>query len=238
MRDPVIQAEGLRFTYPAERTGAGADAPFRLRLDDWTVARGERVALFGPSGCGKSTLLDLVAGVRVPEAGRLVVEGRDVASLGVVERRAHRIRHMGFVFQDFPLVDYLDVLDNVLLPYRLNLELDLDADARGRALELLERLGVGGKSRRAPERLSQGERQRVAIARALVTRPSLVLADEPTAGLDPDTALSVVELLEELSEERGLSLLLVTHDPVLRARFARSLDVAACSDPGHDEVEP
>ena len=221
----VIEAVDLRFAYPP-RPGTEA---FELRLPEWSVARGQRVALFGPSGCGKSTLLNLLAGVLVASSGRLMVEGQELAALSEAERRAWRIRNLGFVFQDFPLVDYLDAQENVLLPYRLNSALRLDAGARGRAAELLGQLGLGGKLKRRPRELSQGERQRVAIARALVTEPRLLLADEPTAGLDPERTEQVIELLEGLCQERGLTLVLVTHEPQLRARFPLSLAVGELS---------
>lgn len=135
------------------------------------------------------------------------------------QRRAHRIRHLGFVFQDFPLVEYLDARENVLLPFRLNPALELGPEDRERADRLLADLGLGGRRDRRPGKLSQGERQRVAIARALVTEPQLLLADEPTAGLDPAQGQSVLQLLERLCDERGLTLVLVSHDPAVLARF-------------------
>lgn len=228
MSGAPIQVEGLRFVYPEARgADSGPDGGFELALEGWTVAAGERWALHGPSGCGKSTLLDLVAGVRLPSSGTVRVEGRDWASLGEAERRAWRLRRVGFVFQDFPLVDYLDALDNVLLPYRLHASLDLDEAARERARGLLADLGLGTKGGRRPRELSQGERQRLALARALVTEPGLILADEPTAGLDPERASAVLDLLEALSAERRTTLLLVTHDPAILERFENRLDVGS-----------
>ncbi|MEM9553993.1 MAG: ATP-binding cassette domain-containing protein [Acidobacteriota bacterium] len=226
---PALRVENLRFAYRAD----GA-ATFRLALDAWTVARGERWALHGPSGCGKSTVLDLVAGVLRPGVGveltgRIELDGHDLATLSESARRALRLRRVGFVFQDFPLIEYLDVLDNVLLPYRLHSALRLDDGVRRRARDLLTRLGLGEVAVRLPAALSQGERQRVAIARALVAEPSLVLADEPTAGLDPARGRAVLDLLHELADERELSLVVVTHDPAVRARFEHQLDVGALS---------
>jgi putative ABC transport system ATP-binding protein len=220
---PAIRISGLRFSYPAPH-GEGT-APFHLALDDWQVERGTRVALYGPSGCGKSTLLDLLAGVLRPAAGSIEVEGEDLGRLADDAVRAHRIRTLGFVFQDFPLVDYLDAMENVLFPYRLNRALRLDGEARRRARDLLVGLGLAGKERRLPRELSVGERQRVAIARALVTGPRLLLADEPTAGLDPEQSLSVMLQLEEASREHGLTLVMVTHDPALLGRFDQTLAV-------------
>lgn len=222
-----IDVSRLRFAYPASRRDAGP--PFEMVVDRWRVERGSRVALYGPSGCGKSTLLDLVAGILRPQAGRLLVEGKDLRTLPDGDVRLHRIRTIGIVFQDFPLVAYLEALENVLLPYRLNPGLVLDREARARAEDLLGHLGLGGKERRRPGELSVGERQRVAIARALTPEPKLLLADEPTAGLDPEQGREVLELLEDLSSGRGLTLVMVTHDPTLLGRFDATLGVGSLS---------
>ncbi|MCP4810320.1 MAG: ABC transporter ATP-binding protein [Proteobacteria bacterium] len=213
----MIEARGLEFRYP--------DSDFRLSLPEWSVPRGGRVALHGPSGCGKSTLLNLVAGVLVPQSGSLSVVGQDIAAMDEAARRAWRITKMGFIFQDFPLVEYLSAVENVLLPYRLNPALRLDADARKRAVELLDLLGLADKGARRPQALSQGERQRVAIARALVTQPELLLADEPAAGLDRARTAAVMDHIESLCSEFGLTLLLVTHDESLVDRFDHVLEV-------------
>jgi putative ABC transport system ATP-binding protein len=220
----AIAVSGLRFSYPAPRDQAGG-AAFHLALDDWRVERGARVALHGPSGCGKSTLLDLLAGVLRPSAGTIEVEGEDLTRMTDDAVRAHRIRTVGFVFQDFPLVEYLDATENVLFPYRLNRALRLDGSSRGRARDLLLGLGLAGKEGRLPRELSVGERQRVAIARALVTGPRILLADEPTAGLDPEQSLAVVRQLETASRDHGLTLVMVTHDPALLGRFDQTLAV-------------
>jgi len=170
-------------------------------------------------------LLNLVAGLLRPERGSLEVEGRRLDSMTDVERRAHRIREMGFVFQDYPLVGYLDVEENVLLLYRLNRALTLDTTVRHRARDLLDSLGIADLRSSRPAELSQGERQRAAIARALITDPSLLLADEPTAGLDPDRSESVLELLEGLSADRRLTLVMVSHDPAMLSRFDTVVDL-------------
>jgi putative ABC transport system ATP-binding protein len=188
------------------------DAGFALRIDDLRVAAGESVALVGPSGSGKTTLLHLVAGILTPEAGRVEVAGQDLGGLDDGARRAFRVRRIGLVFQEFELLDYLSVLDNVLLPYRIHPALRLDAAARERARELAERLGIGDKLGRPPRQLSQGERQRAAVCRALVTGPPLLLADEPTGNLDPANKQRVLDALFELAAESGATLLTVTHD--------------------------
>ena len=214
----AIQASRLRFAY-------GQD--FSMDLPAFEVREGARVVLHGPSGCGKSTLLNLVAGALVPDSGTLQVCGTDLAQLSESQRRAWRVQNVGFVFQDYPLVDYLSALDNVLLPYRLNSALTLDSSARARAESLLKALDLGDKLRRRPDQLSQGERQRVAIARAVVTQPRLLLADEPTTGLDPERSAAVLDLLDALVSENQLTLLLVSHDPSVQARFEQHLDMGA-----------
>ncbi len=225
-----IRIRGLRFAYPPTRGSRTVDPKgFSIALDSWTVSRGCRAALHGPSGCGKSTLLDLVAGVLRPSAGYLDVQGECLNELSESALRAHRIRSIGFVFQDYPLVEYLDAEENVLFPYRLNRALRLSDTVRDRARRLLDELGLGSKSRNRPAELSQGERQRVAIARALINQPGLLLADEPTAGLDPEQTVAVMEILEGLCRERALTLLMVTHDVTLLDRFDQVLDVGALS---------
>jgi ABC-type lipoprotein export system ATPase subunit len=235
LRDPIsIRAADLVFGYPKARK-EGSRRPFRLDCPRWEVPRGARVALSGPSGSGKSTLLNLIGGLLRPERGTLEVEGRRLDSLGEAERRAHRIRTMGFVFQDFPLVGYLDVEENVLLPYRLNRALRLNPSVRRRSRELLDSLGIGEMRRSRPAELSQGEQQRVAIARALITEPSLLLADEPTAGLDQERSESVLDLLEGLTDDRHLTLVMVSHDPAVLSRFDTVVDLRELSRGAGDD---
>ncbi|MCB9742587.1 MAG: ATP-binding cassette domain-containing protein [Alphaproteobacteria bacterium] len=216
----AVKLRGLRYAW-APRGGAPG---FALRLEQWEVEAGARVAVVGPSGCGKSTLLDLIAGVLPAQAGELVVCGEPLHALGERARRAFRAEHIGFVLQGAPLVGSLDVLENVLLTYRLSRALRLDAAARERARALLEALDLGDKARARPQSLSTGERQRVALARAVVTQPALLLADEPASGLDPERAEAVMQRLEGLVAERGSALILVTHDPARAARMQTSLD--------------
>ena len=215
----VIEIQDLIFRYPT----VSKEDTFTLRLDSWSLGENEKAVLHGPSGCGKSTLLNLISGALEHQEGTLNVLG--VSRLGVTEsqRRAHRISNIGFIFQDFPLVDYLTVLENVLLPYRINPILSLRDETRSRAIDLLQKLGLKGKYKRKPKELSQGERQRVAVARAMITNPKLILADEPTAGLDPARSDSVMTLLEDMVVESKCSLLVVTHDPMIRKRFSIQL---------------
>jgi len=188
------------------------------------VERGSKVAVVGPSGSGKTTFLHLVAGISVPRAGRVVTSGVEVTALDDAARRAFRIRNIGLVFQEFELLEYLNVLDNILLPYRIDPVLRLDPGVRERAARLAERVGIGDKLGRFANQLSQGERQRVAVCRALLVEPELLLADEPTGNLDPANKGRVLDILVDHAEESGATLVLVTHDRDLLGRFQRVID--------------
>lgn len=186
-----------------------------------TIRRGEFVVLLGPSGSGKSTLLNLVAGIDRPDGGRIEVAGVELHALNERERTLFRRRHLGFVFQFFNLLPTLTVLENLLLPVELKGRVD-DA-ARERAFELLRRVGLEDRANAFPDRLSGGEQQRIAIARALVHDPDLILADEPTGNLDPETGETVLTLIDELVRGAGRTLLAVTHSREVAARADRIL---------------
>jgi len=218
---PAIDIQNLCFRYTEDASS------FSLTIDQFQVSSGGRVVLFGPSGCGKSTLLQLIAGELVAQRGKVSVLSTELSQLSDQQRRSFRIHNIGFVFQDFPLVEYLSAFENVLLPYRINPALKLTDLAQDRARELLTDLGLGGKEQRLPRHLSQGERQRVAIARALVVNPKIVLADEPTAGLDMDRSMAVMDILDRVVADRGVTLIVVTHDPAVRGRFQQTLDLGA-----------
>jgi len=194
-------------------------------LDDvsFAVAEGEAVAIVGVSGSGKSTLLGLLAGLDTPSAGRVVIDGRDLYALDEDGRAALRARMVGFVFQSFQLLPAMNALENVMLP----LELAGEPGARAAAVAMLERVGLRARMHHYPRQLSGGEQQRVAMARAFVTRPALLLADEPTGNLDPATGAQVIDLMFELNREKGTTLLLVTHDESLSQRCNRVLRLAA-----------
>jgi len=187
------------------------------------LARGDLTALLGPSGSGKTTLLNLVSGIDLPDAGEVVVDGVSLTSLGERERTLFRRARIGFVFQFFNLLPTLTVLENLLLP--LELVGRKGHAARARALGLLDEVGLADRAGSFPDRLSGGERQRVALARALVHDPALVLADEPTGNLDPDTGEVVVDLLDGLVRRHGKTLLVVTHSPSLASRADRVLRI-------------
>jgi putative ABC transport system ATP-binding protein len=153
------------------------------------------------------------------------VDGTDVSALGREDRQDYRALRMGMVFQEFELLEYLDVIDNVLLPYRISPVLALDEEARRRVQELVQQVGLDGKQRRYPCHLSQGERQRIAVCRALVTRPAILLGDEPTGNLDPDNRDQIMDTLWRYSDETEAPLVVVTHDHELLGRFDRTIDV-------------
>jgi putative ABC transport system ATP-binding protein len=213
----MIEIENLTFLYP--------EGGFRLHVPSLRVEPGQRVAIVGPSGSGKTTLLNLLAGILLPRDGLLRIAGCELAGQSDAVRRRFRIREIGLVFQEFELLEYLTVRENILLPYRLNSALRLDGPARSLAESLAAALGIAAHLDRYPGRLSQGECQRVAVARALVTRPRLILADEPTGSLDRRTALALVDVLFERTRELNASLVMVTHDRALLDRFEAVIDV-------------
>jgi len=187
------------------------------------VAAGEAVAIVGASGSGKTTLLGLLAGLDVPTAGQVLIDGEDLSALDEDGRAALRRRLVGFVFQSFQLLPALNALENVMLP----MELAGNAGAREAALALLTRVGLAERLTHYPRQLSGGEQQRVAIARAFAGPPKLLFADEPTGNLDSATGEEVVNLMFDLNREHNTTLLLVTHDEKLAARCGRRLRLAA-----------
>jgi len=187
------------------------------------IAAGESLAVIGASGSGKTTLLGILAGLDLPSSGSVALAGEELTHLDEEARALLRGRLVGFVFQNFQLLTSLTAAENVMLP----IELRGDADAAARAAELLERVGLGERGHHYPRQLSGGEQQRVAIARAFACRPQVLFADEPTGNLDTATGARVTELLFDLNADFGTTLVLVTHDPRLAARCARSVTVDA-----------
>ena len=212
----MIKIQDLNFNYP------GGD--FKLDIREFLVVKGERVAVIGPSGSGKTTLLNLIAGIITPQKGTVGVGITQVSSLSDGERRDFRISNIGFVFQEFELLDYLNVFDNVLHPYRITSALKLDKAVRIRAETLTQEMGIGDKLKRNPNDLSHGEKQRVAICRALLPNPKLILADEATGNLDPDNKTLILELLFSAVNNHDATLLAVTHDYELLKHFDRVVD--------------
>lgn len=203
-----------------------------LILDDinLTVAPGETLAVLGASGSGKSTLLGLLAGLDLPTSGSVRLFGEELFERDEDERARLRARWLGFVFQSFQLLPHLNALENVLLPLELGGG-NGSAASRGRALaqarELLARVGLGDRLGQYPTTLSGGEQQRVALARAFVSRPAILMADEPTGSLDAATGQRIADLMFELNREAGSTLVLVTHDAALAERCARRIALRA-----------
>lgn len=220
----MLEIRDLRFGYP----GGG----FRLAVPELAIARGEKVAFVGPSGSGKTTLIYLATGIVRPASGEVSMDGVALAGKTDVELRNLRISRIGFIFQEFELLEYLGTTENILLPYLVNRSLVLDAGVRERARELARSVGLGLMLERRPAELSHGERQRVAICRALVTRPAVIVADEPTGNLDRANADVIMKLIVEQVEERGTTLIAVTHDRSLLGLFDRVVDLDDFARPG------
>jgi putative ABC transport system ATP-binding protein len=212
----MIALRDLQFAY------GGSD--FSLQIPTLEVAAGENVALIGASGCGKTTLLNLMAGVLTPDRGEVQVADTVVSALAEGPRRDFRIRRLGMVFQNFELLEYLSVRDNILLPTRIASGLPSAQSLHSRVRQLAERVGIADKLNRYPAQLSQGERQRVAVSRALLLEPELILADEPTGNLDPANKHVVLDLLVDYAAEHQATMITVTHDRELLDRFSRVLD--------------
>jgi ABC-type lipoprotein export system ATPase subunit len=213
----MISVSDLEFRY--------GEGEFRLQVPSLELERGAIAACIGPSGSGKTTLLNLIAGIIVPQDGRVTTNEVEVTDLPDDQRRSFRITNIGLVFQEFELLDYLSVLDNILLPYRINPALKLEAAVKDRAAKLAEQMGIGDKLERHPGKLSQGERQRVAVCRAVLPEPALMLTDEPTGNLDPANKGRVLDLILDYAKQSGATLLTVTHDHDLLQRFERVIDI-------------
>jgi len=213
----MIDLRELEFRYP--RTD------FRLRIDHLTVPAASKLAMIGPSGSGKTTLLSLICGILTPTAGRVTTLGQEISAFSETARRALRIKRIGLVFQQFELLEHLNVLDNILLPCRVTRSIRLSREHRRRAAELAEEMGIADNLHRYVGRLSQGERQRVAICRALLLSPPLLLCDEPTGNLDPANKRQVLNILLRYVNRKGTTLLTVTHDHELLPHFDKTIDV-------------
>jgi len=225
--NPAVRAVNLARTFKVGETKVEA-----LRGVDLEVSQGQFVALVGPSGSGKSTFLNLVGGLDRPTGGELWIDGMELGASKEKALTEHRRQRVGFVFQGFNLLPRLTALENVALP--LIFAGVAERERLARARELLAQVGLGDRIDHRPTQLSGGEQQRVAIARALVSRPAIILADEPTGNLDSATGREIMALLRELNQEQGVTLLLVTHDPeaaafagqVIRMRDGRIEDPA------------
>lgn len=212
----MIQLKDIQFHYP--------QSDFNLGIDDLAFSEGSKSAIIGPSGFGKTTMLNIIAGILIPDKGKVIVNQETVNLLNDKDRRRYRIQNIGFIFQDFRLVPYLNVLDNILLPFRINNALKADAEAIGRSTDIAEDLNIGKLIRKYPAKLSHGERQRVAIARALVNQPKLLLADEPTGNLDPANKIHIKNILFDIVQKQKTTLITVTHDHEMLEGFDKVID--------------
>jgi putative ABC transport system ATP-binding protein len=215
--DPLLRARGVHKTYH----GAAVEV-VALRGVDLDLFPGEMLTVMGPSGNGKTTMLNCLSGLDSIDAGSIEIDGHEITTMPDAARTEHRAERMGFVFQSFNLISVLNAVENVELP--LLLTGTRARTARHRAIEMLERVGLGHRHHHRPGEMSGGEQQRVAIARALVARPAIVWADEPTGNLDSDTAASILELLSEV-HAAGQTLVIITHDPTIGAAGTRKIEV-------------
>jgi putative ABC transport system ATP-binding protein len=215
----IIAIEHLTFRY--------GEGDFHLDIPALRIAPGAKAAIIGPSGSGKTTLIHLLAGIMPAVSGQVTVHGARLDRLSDAGRRRFRIANVGFVFQDFALFDYLTMLDNILYPYRINRALTLTQKVRAHAIHLATMMGIEDKLKRHIHHLSQGEKQRAAICRALVTRPPLLLADEPTGNLDPANKAHILQLLFRYVEDHQATLVAVTHDHGLLSGFDQIVDFAS-----------
>jgi putative ABC transport system ATP-binding protein len=215
--DFVVNIQDLIFSYNV--------GDFRIAIEDYKVRRNEKWTVIGPSGVGKTTLLNLLAGILIPAKGSIFVEEYNIAELQHEDRQDFRALKLGLVFQEFELLEYLSVLDNVLLPFRVSPALNLNNDVIDHAKTLCAEIGIGDKLTRYPGHLSQGERQRVAVCRAMITNPLLLLCDEPTGNLDRTNRDHVINMLFRYSETSSAPLIVVTHDKELMERFDMSFDL-------------
>jgi ABC-type lipoprotein export system ATPase subunit len=231
----IVEARSVVKTYDSGSVRVQA-----LRGVDLALARGEMASIMGPSGCGKTTLLNCLSGLDAVDGGEVLIDGVPLSAMSDRERTDYRARRMGFVFQYYNLMPVLTAVENVELP--LLVARVGAVDARRRAFEALELVGIPQRARHLPEQLSGGERQRVTIARALVNEPAIVWADEPTGDLDSANAEEITALLRRLNVERSLTLLIVTHDPAVGAatdRIIRMVDGRVVdADAGRRAPEP
>lgn len=212
----MIKIKDLTFHY--------LQGDFQLKISHLTVKKGTKVAIIGASGCGKTTLLHLMAGIKLPNQGNIQIDSVNIEKLNDNRRRYFRITNIGFIFQEFELIEYLNVLDNILHCYRLNPALRLTKEVKNNAFHLAEQVGIANKLNRSINNLSQGEKQRVAICRTLLTKPKLLLADEATGNLDPENKKRILQILFDYLEEYQATLIAVTHDYELLDLFDWVID--------------
>ncbi|MEZ4869311.1 MAG: ABC transporter ATP-binding protein [Caldilineaceae bacterium] len=232
MEQPMIAARQLHKSFRNGKIEVHA-----LRGVDLTVAHGEMVAIMGPSGCGKTTLLNCISGLDDFDSGDVTIDGTDLRTMNDRTRTTYRAQHMGFVFQTFNLLPVITAVENVELP--LLVSGVRPAEARRRALAALDQVGLRERGHHRPAELSGGQRQRVTIARALVNNPAIVWADEPTGNLDSKAAIDILQLMRQLNQEQGQTLVIVTHDPQIGEqcdRIIRMQDGQIVADEAHHQL--
>jgi putative ABC transport system ATP-binding protein len=226
MKSHAIEIRDLTFSYEARG--------FELNIPHLSIPEGKHVAIVGPSGCGKTTLAYLISGIHVPSGGNVDIGRNSITSMTDGERRDFRISNIGFIFQEFELLEYLRVEENIILPYLVNASLGLDKAVHERARSLAESVGLGDKLHRYPGELSQGEKQRLAICRALITDPCIIMADEPTGNLDAGNTDAIMELILNQARRRNATFVMITHEHNLLDRFDHVVDLA--KNGGRDSV--
>ena len=213
----MIDIKNLKFHYP--------DSNFNFSIEKLNIEQGQKVAVTGPSGYGKTTFLNLISGILNPDEGVIKIDGEIVNSLTDSQKRAFRISNIGFIFQDFELVEYLSLKDNIIFPYLINPAIKLNEEIENNLEYLTDKFGLEDKLVRNVNKLSQGEKQRVAICRALLSSPKILLADEPTGNLDPENKENTVNELINYANENNAVLIMVTHDFSLLDKFERKINL-------------
>ncbi len=221
----MILCEDLKFQYSGDR--------FSLEIERFKLAASEAVAFIGPSGCGKTTFLNLLAGILQPAEGMIRVGETELSDLGLSERQQLRRERIGLIPQNFELLDYLTVRENLFVPFWIGKQNGKDLSAvQGRAEELAARTGISDLLEKYPTKISQGERQRAALCRGLITSPPLIFADEPTGNLDPENQEKIVDLLLEEARRISAAVIMITHEPSLLPRFDRVVNLIELREGG------
>ena len=213
----ILQIRDLHFQYPAR--------DFKIEISDIKFTQGSKIAISGKSGSGKTTLIHLISGILKPQSGEILFYDKSITDMNDKEIRKHRISNIGFIFQEFELLEYLNVMDNLILPYKINKSLVLDAEIKDKAKEIANRIGIGNKLDQHPKQLSGGERQRLAIARALITSPPLIIADEPTGNLDEKTSNIVMDEITDQVSYTNSKLIMISHNNELISSFDETIDI-------------
>ena len=213
----ILQIRDLHFQYPA--------SDFKIEISNIKITQGSKIAISGKSGSGKTTLIHLISGILKPQSGEILFFDKSITDMNDKEIRKHRISNIGFIFQEFELLDYLNVMDNLILPYKINKSLSLDEEIKNKAKEIANRIGIGNKLNQHPKQLSGGERQRLAIARALITSPPLIIADEPTGNLDDKTSNIVMDEITDQVSYTNSTLIMISHNNELISSFDEIIDI-------------